>query len=146
MAALDIDLFFFHALNDDADVVDMTQGRVFNTCRKGKDEDEDKIPYIIITNDGASADADDKDGCVSPMDSGVCSVLIVAKTRDQLAELQRMATEAIADCAENIDWSEMTDWDFQDLTATPNAGAIQYDEMKPCIFRTITYQCQTTAK
>lgn len=139
---LNIDLFFHKALAECADLVEVTDGRIYNTARPDKDESEDRLPYIIVTFDGATAGEDTKDEVCAQLEHGTVSVLCVCETRADLANLTEMVYEAIAEELEEFEW-DASQFDFCIFGCTPNASAVQYDPDKPCYFQKLTYNCDT---
>lgn len=143
---LNIDQFFYHALRSNADIIEVTDGRIFNTGRSEVDETEDRIPYIIITFDGASADTYGKDDRCAELSTATVSVLCVGDEREDLAELTEMVHDTIRQAMEETDFYEHDGWSFVIESCTPTASAVQMDEMKPCYYQTLTYNCDTYRK
>ena len=88
MSGLAADKFFFDALGASADINGRVEGRIFNPARATIDEEEDRIPYIIITLDSVTNDGQTKDSDVEgDSDTATVSVLCVENDRDSLASL-----------------------------------------------------------
>lgn len=141
--SLKTDLFFARACRRQS-IIDATQNRIFNTGRDDISEEEDKIPYIIITNDGTQNSAQSKDDvCESDYDTDTVSVLIVSDTRSHLAELAEDVRNSIREDVEDMDEEQGKKFGFiiEDYTLT--AGPVEYDPTKPCFFQKLTYQCET---
>jgi len=135
------DLFFYNALKADDDIMEETEGRIFNTARNEEDENEDKLPYIIITYDGMQNDQGTKDSTgESDIDRDTISVLCVAEDREDLADLMEMVRPCIKDAMEDQDATEQG-FIIDDYSLT--ASAIECDPSRPCHFQTLTYQCET---
>lgn len=141
---LNVDKLFIAALNQSNDVTDMVSDRIFDPARPEKDDLEDKIPYIIVTYDGGSSDGGYKDTTLAPLNQATVSVLCVAATRAALATLTESAYAAIEDALYDDSIYSDKDWRFYIEDCTPSASAVQMDELKPCYFQTLTYQCSTT--
>lgn len=141
---LNVDLFFHAALELSPDVINTLGGRVFNTARPEIDEEEDRIPYVIISYDGGGSDGGTKDSRLSTLSSATVSVLIVAESRNDLARIANMVHSSIESAfriAPEI--CKDRDWPFVIYSASESAGPVQLDPMKPCYFQTLTYQCNT---
>ena len=138
---LNIDLFFHAAIESTPNLVKSLGGRIFNTARPDIDEEQDKIPYVIVTYDGGSATDDDKDEYVAPLGSATVSILVVAADRQTRASLTHDIHDVIVASLEDEKFQEGFDWEFEIESCTPSAGAVQYDSSKPCYFQTLTYQC-----
>ena len=135
---LNTDKFFWDALRTDASVTRATGGRIFNTARPTIEEKHDRVPYVIITFDSLTNDETTKDDeAESPYDSVNVSILCVANDREQLARL----TQAVRDrnreyMLDKGDSYGIEDWQF-------SAGAVMYDELKPCFYQSLNYNVTT---
>lgn len=135
------DKFFFDALRSDSSLCTLLDGRIFNPARATIDEEEDRVPYIIITLDSVQNDQGTKDDVESATDTATVSILCVGTNREQLATL----TQAVRTRCKEYYWAHREDalspydWQF-------SAGPVQYDPMKPCVYQTLTYQCDTAAE
>lgn len=134
--SLATDKFFIEALFASHAVKTAFEGRIFDTARPEIDEEEDKIPYLIVTNEGVQNVTESKDDVgESDTDNVTISVLVVATDRQHLAELSQLIRTTLRNAITEDD-NEIIDYSF-------SAGAIQYDGMKPCHFVTLNYQCET---
>ena len=143
---LNVDLFFTAALRDSADVIEVTEGRIFDPARPLLDEEEDKIPYLIVTYDGGGSSGISKDNVIDDLDGATVSIIAVANDREGLADLTETVSEAIEaafEDAETADFYERHDLGFYISGCTPSAGPVMMDEEKPCCYQKITYQCDT---
>ena len=137
MSGLAADKFFFDALRDSADINGRVEGRIFNPARATIDEEEDRIPYIIITLDSVSNDGQTKDSDVEgDEDVATVSVLCVDSDRDRLASLtQAVRNQCRAYLAATPEADRyIYEWQF-------TASEVGYDPMKPCCYQTLRYQC-----
>lgn len=141
-SSLNIDLFFFAALNASEPLKGMVGKRIFHTFRDSTAEKEDKIPYLIVTADEAKSQYTTKDDGMAPLDSATCSVLCVAKNPNDLAELTTAVLEAVDTAYNDQIWDEHEDWDFCIEGITPDADAIEADPDKPCLFRWMHFACE----
>lgn len=142
--SLRTDQFFYSALSSSPAITDKVQDRIFNPARTTVDENEDRIPYLIITMDGVTNDESTKDDVEGQTDTVEIGVLCVADDRESLADL----TEAVrmqmvsylhqAEEGQEVDDAELApyDWSF-------SASAVMYDEMKPCVYQSLRYVCGT---
>lgn len=142
--SLRTDQFFYNALRANEDIIDEVDGRIFNPARSTVDENEDRVPYIVITFDGLTNDASTKDDVEGDTDTVNVGILCVADDREALAEL----TEAVrTQCREYLasveDNPSATDYDLAPYDWTFTADPVQYDELKPCVFQQLHYQCST---
>lgn len=142
---LNVDMLFHAALEANHDLMEMLGGRVFNTARPELDEQEDKLPYAIITYEGGASSGDTKDNDLSALDSANISILLVVGDRQGLADVTELVEDSISDAFEQYDeLNEKHQWRFYIDDCTPSAGPVQYDPAKPCYFQTLTYQCDTS--
>lgn len=141
--SLKTDLFFARSCRR-LSIMETTEGRVFNTGRDEISEEEDKIPYIIITNDGTQNQEESKDAEVeTAYDNDTVSVLIVSDTRSHLAELAEEVRNSVRDDVEDMDEEMAKEFGFMIEDYSFTASPVEYDPSKPCFFQTLTYQCET---
>lgn len=134
--SLAIDKFFFRALKNDNDIMELTQGRIFNTARTAEAEAADMVPYLIITYEGMSNINDAKDYAYEgPTDTEDIGILCVATTRDALASLVMRVRRAVK--------YYIDDAPFAPNSYTLSASSVEYDSMKPCFYQTLRYACET---
>lgn len=137
--SLQTDKFFYQALTQSQRVTDIVDDRIFNPARPTIDEDEDKIPYIIVTFDGLQNNAETKDnGVEGDEDRVTIGVMCCAENCDALGELTELVRETMCEYWEENRDEELTpiDWQF-------SAGQVFYDTDKPCCYQQLTYQCET---
>lgn len=142
--SLSTDKFFFKALSSSEEITEAVDGRIFNPARSTVDENEDKVPYIILTFDGLTNEQGTKDDVEGETDTVQVGILCVADDRESLATL----TEAVrTQCREYLksvlDTPGSEDADIAPSGWTFSADAVQYDDMKPCVFQTLRYACDT---
>lgn len=139
--SLSTDRFFYDALRNDSDIIATTGGRIFNPGREDIDEEEDKIPYIILSLDGVQNEhADNKDECGEGLvDSDTISVLVVAENRNKLANLANTVRNVLHQALDEF-WDEDVElYGFSIFDYSFSAGPVQLDASKPCCFQTLTY-------
>lgn len=114
-----------------------TGARVFPVARCAEDEEADTVPYIILIPEGINAEGTKdryEDG-----DTAQVSLLVVAKTYNELCDLAQSVRDTLA--SELQAASEGESFRIDDYTFSANA--VQMDIEKPCYFQTLTYQVNT---
>lgn len=101
------------------------------------------VPYLIVTFDGMQNEDETKDdGYEGGTDKVQISIEIAAKKRPQLGTIATMVRQTVRDYFKNIeDTDELYDEVPEDYTLT--AGPVNYDELKPCYWQVLTFQCDT---
>ena len=144
--SLQTDIIFVKALRANADLMaQLAAGDVYNTAISQPDEDLDNapLPYAIVTFDGLTNDIDTKDDPFeSDSDSVNISIEIAAKTRNELGQLAEAVRHQVHDYFVEAD---PTDDDFNLVPKGYQFSAqqVNYDQMKPCYWQVLTYQCDT---
>ena len=138
------DKFFFNAIRANTAIWNEVGGRVFNPARSTVDENEDRVPYIIITLDGVTNDTGTKDDVEGDTDSVQIGILCVHHDRESLGAL----TEAVRNqCIDYLHLAEegqvQTDDSIIPIDWTFTAEGVQYDEVKPCVYQQLHYMCDT---
>ena len=134
MSGLAADKFFFDALKASADIMGRVDGRIFNPARPTIDEEEDRVPYIIIDLESVANDGTTKDDVESDSDTATVSVLCVENDRDSLASLTQAVRNQCRAYLTAVGDAVIVDWQF-------SATEVGYDPMKPCCYQTLRYQC-----
>lgn len=139
------DKFFYDAIAASETIDGLVDGRIFNPARATADEDEDLVPYIIITFDGMVNDNMTKDEIEGDTDEVQVSVLCCATDRESLATLIAAVRTQIVAYYDGIQDGSITygDEEIVPLSWTLKASSVGYDETKPCCFQTLTYDCTT---
>lgn len=149
MSALATDSIFIEALQsnevlmellstseaDGETVIDETP-RLYGTAIPLPDEDVDNVPvpYVIVTFDGLTNDQGTKDDCYeSKYDTVNIGVEVTAKTLDELHALTQMVRSTILGYLREHE-TAITGYQF-------SAQRIIYDDLKPCYWQVLTYQC-----
>ena len=137
--SLQTDKFFYSALTQSEDVTAIVDDRIFNPARPTVDEDEDKIPYIIITFDGLQNNADTKDdGVEGDEDRVTVGILCVHEDCDALGDMTELVRQTLCDY-----WDTHRDDPLTPISWQFSAGRVDYDPDKPCCYQLLTYQCDT---
>ena len=120
---------------------------MYNTTIALPDEDIDNapLPYVIVSFDGLQTQDQTKDDDFEAESDNVqIGVTVCAETRPQLGELAMAVRKTLREYFREHQGDDSDD-DFalipEDMTL--QAGAVQYDSLKPCYWQQLTYQCDT---
>lgn len=112
--------------------------RVFMVGRPSEDEDQDKIPYLVLMPAGITSDSD-KDACETT-DSATMDIMVVANDYPSLVDLTESVRNTLWDLP-----GDYTDRGYlfivDDYSFT--AGPVLFDQSKPCYYQTLTYVVTT---
>ena len=144
--SLQTDIIFVKALRENADLMkQLPAGDVYNTSIALPDEDLNNapLPYIIVSFDGLTNDVETKDDPYEgDSDRVTISIEIAAKTRPELGQLaedvRRQVHQYFVDADSTDEDADMIPLDYQF-----SAQQVNYDQMKPCYWQVLTYQCDT---
>ena len=144
--SLQTDIIFVKALRENADLMkQLPAGDVYNTSIALPDEDLNNapLPYIIVSFDGLTNDVETKDDPYEgDSDRVTISIEIAAKTRPELGQLaedvRRQVHQYFVDADPTDQDADMIPLDYQF-----SAQQVNYDQMKPCYWQVLTYQCDT---
>ena len=144
--SLQTDIIFVKALRENADLMkQLPAGDVYNTSIALPDEDLNNapLPYIIVSFDGLTNDVETKDDPYEgDSDRVTISIEIAAKTRPELGQLaedvRRQVHQYFVDADPTDEDADMIPLDYQF-----SAQQVNYDQMKPCYWQVLTYQCDT---
>ena len=146
--SLQTDIIFVKALRANADLMkQLAAGDVYNTAIALPDEDLDNapLPYIIVSFDGLTNDVETKDDPYEgDSDNVTISIEIAARTRPELGQLAEAVRSQVHDYFVNANPND-DDYDLVPLDYQLSAQAVNYDQMKPCYWQVLTYQCDTNA-
>ena len=133
---LSTDAIFVAAIKSDDELMGAISGRLYGTAIPLPDEDADNVPvpYVIVTFDGLTNDAQTKD-CPyeGDFDSVNIGVEVTAASLAALHELTKKVRTVV------LGYMESEDTTVRDYLLT--AGPIQYDQLKPCYWQVLRYQC-----
>lgn len=133
------DIAVMHSLNRSDALTTLVENRIFNTMRPEYDEQEDKIPYIVVTYEGMTNDNDNKDSIEGDEDVERVNVLIVAQDRVQLSNIVNAARTAIRDYlgGDAFDTYGIADYSV-------SASAVLGDWTVPCVYQSLNYTISTS--
>lgn len=144
--SLQTDIIFVKALRENTDLMkQLPAGDVYNTAIALPDEDLNNapLPYIIVSFDGLTNDVETKDDPYEgDSDNVTISIEIAAKTRPELGQLaedvRRQVHQYFVDADPTDEDADMIPLDYQF-----SAQQVNYDQMKPCYWQVLSYQCDT---
>lgn len=142
------DIIFVKAIRSNTELVaELPAGDVYNTAIALPDEQAENapLPYIIVTFDGLNNQDTTKDSSYNGLtDQVTIGIEIAAATRAQLAIFSVGVRNTIAEYFQE----HVADTEDDDYALIPNsyqfqAGAVQYDSLKPCFWQRLTFVCDT---
>ena len=140
--SLQTDRVFFDILKSKATLMQTLDNRLYNTAIPEPDEKAANVPapYVIISFDSFTNNQSTKDSYEGRIDNVSVSILIVAKTREQLAEIVDAIRTTISSHLENATES---DPDYYELPEDYelSGSQISYDPDKKARYLTLTYAC-----
>ena len=140
--SLQTDRIFYDALKADTTFMAAINNRLYNTAIPLPDDQAANVPapYVVISFDGFSNDESTKDSYEGAADNVSVSIMIVATTREQLANLVDTIRTTIQSYLMN---AEETDPDFDEIPEDYHltGSQIQYDPDKNARFMQLTYAC-----
>ena len=146
--SLQTDIIFVKALRDDEELMaKLAAGDVYNTAIALPDEDLDNapLPYVIVSFDGLTNDIDTKDDPYeSDSDAVNISIEIAARTRSELGQLAEAVRHQVHQYFLDADPTD-DDFDMVPLDYQFSAQQVNYDQMKPCYWQVLSYQCDPNA-
>ena len=144
--SLQTDIIFVKALRANADLMaQLAAGDVYNTAIALPDEDLDNapLPYVIVSFDGLTNDVETKDDPYEgDSDNVTISIEIAAKTRTELGQLAEAVRHQVHDYFVEADPTD-DDFNLVPLDYQFSAQQVNYDQMKPCYWQVLSYQCDT---
>lgn len=147
--SLQTDIIFVRALRENAELMALLPaGDVYNTAIALPDQDAENapVPYIIVSFDGLNNDQTTKDSFESDADEVTISIEIAATTRKELYDLAQAVRDTVLSFFEGLQASESdADYDLLPLDYQLTATGVRYDDLKPCYWQVLTYQCDTNA-
>jgi hypothetical protein len=138
------DTVFVSALRADSELMQqLPAGDVYNTAIGLPDEELDNapLPYIIVSFDGLTNDAETKDDPFEgDTDHVTIGIEIAARTRIELGVLADKVRKAVHSyCLQAIENNDTLGEVPEDYTFSANN--VNYDQQKPCYWQILNYQC-----
>lgn len=128
------------AIKANDELVTITGSRVYDTAIEVPSwkDDNTPLPYLVVIEKAANNDTTTKDWVwESYIDHCNASIIICAKTPEQVRSLRRKVRKAVEDYIVALaDQGESV----PNLTSSGYEG-VAWDEMKPCYNDAISYQC-----
>lgn len=151
--SLQTDTIFVKALRSDETLIaKLPAGDVYNTAIALPEEEalNAPLPYIIVSYDGLNnQDWTKDDSYDGNTDRVTIGIEIAAQTRPDLAELAIQVRDTIRDYFNDYEpTDDDSEEEAEDAKLIPNdtqltASPVQYDDIKPCYWQRLTYQCDT---
>ena len=146
--SLQTDIIFVKALRANAGLMaQLAAGDVYNTSIALPDEDLDNapLPYVIVSFDGLTNDVETKDDPYEgDSDNVTISIEIAARTRTELGKIAEAVRHQVHDYFVEADPTD-DDFNLVPLDYQFSAQQVNYDQMKPCYWQVLSYQCDTNA-
>ena len=141
--SLQTDIIFVAAIKSDAELLgQLAAGDVYNTTIALPDEvlDNAPLPYVIVSEGDVVNDGTTKDDYEGDTDSMLITIEVAARTRTEFGTLTNRIRRAVRRyfmaSGEGDNMHDMIPLDYQ-FGARP----VNYDPLKPCYWRELTYQC-----
>lgn len=134
------DVAVMQSLNQSEELEALCEGRIYNTLRPEMDEQEDKIPYIVVTYEGMTNECDSKDLQEGSTDTERVNVLCVARDRIQLSNVINVVREACRSYLYSDECYNRFRIDQYELSASPVMG----DWTVPCVYQSLNYSITTS--
>ena len=142
------DIIFVKALRSNAELIGrLPAGDVYNTAIALPDEEAENapLPYIIVSFDGLNnQDTTKDDAFESESDSVQIGITICTGEREELGAMAVAVRTTIREYFREH-YGDDSDEDYalipNDITLS--AQSVMYNDMKPCYWQTLSYQCDT---
>jgi hypothetical protein len=145
--SLQTDIIFVRALRENQELMaQLPAGDVYNTAIALPEPEAENapLPYIIVSYDGMTNDQTTKDSFEGDTDTVTIGIEVAATTRKELFDItQAVRTTVLA-------FFEQLPEDDTDIAEAPldyqlSATAVNYDDLKPCYWQRLSYQCDVQA-
>jgi hypothetical protein len=146
--SLQTDIIFVRALRDNQDLVaQLPAGDVYNTAIALPEPEAENapLPYIIVSYDGMTNDQTTKDSFEGDTDTVTIGIEVAASTRKELFDITQAVRTTV------LGFFEQLPEDDEDFAEAPldyqlSATAVNYDDLKPCSWQRMSYQCDVNAQ
>lgn len=145
--SLQTDIIFVRALHENQEL--MTQlpaGDVYNTAIALPEPEAENapLPYIIVSFDGLVNDQTTKDSFEGDTDTVTIGIEVAASTRKELFDITQAVRTTLLAFFEDLPEDD-TDIAEAPLDYQLSATAVNYDDLKPCYWMRLSYQCDVQA-
>lgn len=146
--SLQTDIIFVRALRENQELMaQLPAGDVYNTAIALPEPEAENapLPYIIVSYDGMTNDQTTKDSFESDTDTVTIGIEVAASTRKELFDLTQAVRSTV------LGFFEQLPEDDEDFAEAPmdyqlSATAVNYDDLKPCYWQRLSYQCDVRAQ
>lgn len=146
--SLQTDIIFVRALRENQELMaQLSAGDVYNTAIALPEPEAENapLPYIIVSYDGMTNDQTTKDSFESDTDTVTIGIEVAASTRKELFGLTQAVRSTV------LGFFEQLPEDDEDFAEAPmdyqlSATAVNYDDLKPCYWMRLSYQCDVNAQ
>lgn len=146
--SLQTDIIFVRALRENQELMaQLPAGDVYNTAIALPEPEAENapLPYIIVSFDGMTNDQTTKDSFEGDTDTVTIGIEVAASTRKELFDLTQAVRTTV------LGFFEQLPEDDEDFAEAPldyqlSATAVNYDDLKPCYWQRLSYQCDVNAQ
>lgn len=146
--SLQTDIIFVRALRENQELMaQLPAGDVYNTAIALPEPEADNapLPYIIVSFDGLVNDKTTKDSFEGDTDTVTIGIEVAASTRKELFDLTQAVRSTV------LGFFEQLPEDDTDIAEAPldyqlSATGVNYDDLKPCYWMRLSYQCDVNAQ
>jgi len=146
--SLQTDIIFVRALRENQELMaQLPAGDVYNTAIALPEPEAENapLPYIIVSYDGMTNDQTTKDSFEGDTDTVTIGIEVAASTRKELFDITQAVRTTV------LGFFEQLPEDDEDFAEAPldyqlSATAVNYDDLKPCYWQRLSYQCDVNAQ
>ena len=146
--SLQTDIIFVRALRENQELMaQLPAGDVYNTAIALPEPEAENapLPYIIVSYDGMTNDQTTKDSFEGDTDTVTIGIEVAASTRKELFDITQAVRTTV------LGFFEQLPEDDEDFAEAPldyqlSATAVNYDDLKPCYWQRLSYQCDVRAQ
>ena len=146
--SLQTDIIFVRALRENQELMaQLPAGDVYNTAIALPEPEAENapLPYIIVSFDGMTNDQTTKDSFEGDTDTVTIGIEVAASTRKELFDITQAVRTTV------LGFFEQLPEDDEDFAEAPldyqlSATAVNYDDLKPCYWQRLSYQCDVNAQ
>lgn len=146
--SLQTDIIFVRALRENQELMaQLPAGDVYNTAIALPEPEAENapLPYIIVSYDGMTNDQTTKDSFEGDTDTVTIGIEVAASTRKELFDLTQAVRSTVLAFFEDLPE------DDEDIAEAPldyqlSATAVNFDDLKPCYWQRLSYQCDVRAQ